>query len=172
MRPRGSVPSAAAAGMILVLAACGANRGGGGGEVPVVSDTLEGTVRTVGSTPFTRTVVEGDSIAATVTGSLADELTRLTGARVRVVGSPDEGEFPGPAMAVESYELLSVDGDEARVGILRHETGTGYRLATGEGEAIPLRGVPTGLGAAVDGKVWVVLGPEGGVLRYGILREP
>jgi 16S rRNA U1498 N3-methylase RsmE len=32
--------------------------------------------------------------------------------------------------------------------------------------------VPARLGAVVDGKIWVVLGPEGGVLRYGVLREP
>lgn len=166
--------AATAVALGLVLAACGANRASEAGSAAdaAAADTLEGTVRQVGSTPFTRTVVEGDTASATVTGPLAAELVRVVGARVRVAGPPADDELPGPAIRVESYDLLSVDGDEPRVGVLRHEAGAGYRLATGGGEAVPLRAVPPGLGAAVDGKVWVVLGSEGGVLRYGVLREP
>lgn len=165
----------AAALLALAVAACGANRAPGDDDADGAAatvDTLEGTVRQVGSTPFARTVVEGDSASATVAGPLADEIARLTGARVRVTGSPAEGEFPGPTLRVVSYELLSVDGEEPRVGMLRHEPGAGYRLETGEGESLPLRSVPAELGSVVGGKVWVVLGSGGGVLRYGVLREP
>lgn len=165
----------AAALLVLLLAGCGANRGpeaGGADGMDAAVDTVEGTVRQVGSTPFVRTVVEGDSASATVTGPLEEEIARLAGARVRVAGTPAGGEFPGPALRAESYDLLSVDGEEARVGILRHEPGAGYRLETDEGAPVPLRSVPPELGAAAGGKVWVVLGSGGGVLRYGVLREP
>lgn len=163
------------AGAAVLVLALGCGAGGAPEPAPrglPAPDTLEGTVRQVGSTPFTRTVVEGDSASATVSGPLAEELERLVGARVRVAGRPEEGGPPGRTLRVESYRLLTVDGAEARVGRLRHEAGAGYRLETDAGEALALRGVPSGLGAAVGGKVWVVLGPEGGVQRYGILREP
>lgn len=164
--------TAALAGALLLLAACGAGRSSEPGPPsPAAGDTLEGTVRQVGSTPFTRTVVEGDTAGVAVTGPLAGELSRLVGARVRVAGSLVEGEAPGPALRVESYEVLSVDGDRPRVGILRHGPGDGYRLETDAGD-VPLRAVPAGLGGVVGGKVWLVLGPEGGVQRYGVLREP
>lgn len=163
---------ATVAAAVLLLVACGSGRSADPGASPAAQgDTLEGTVRQVGSTPFTRTVVEGDSVSATVTGPLSEELSRLVGARVRVTGAPVEGDVPGRALRVDAYELLSVDGAEPRVGILRHEPGTGYRLETGEGD-VPLRAVPAGLGSVVGGKVWLVLGPEGGVRRYGVLREP
>lgn len=164
--------TALAATTLAALAACGGNRAPEAGGPATAADTVEGEVRQVGNAPFSRTVVEDDSAAVTVTGPLADELTRLTGARVRAVGAPIEGEFPGPALEVAAYEVVSVDGDEPRVGILRHRAGEGYRLETGEGEAVALRSVPAGLGSAAGGKVWVVVDEGGGVLRYGILREP
>ena len=167
-----TVATAALAGALLLLAACGAGRSSEPGNArQAAGDTLEGTVRQVGSTPFTRTVVEGDTAGVTVTGPLAGELSRLVGARVRVAGSPVEGETPGPTLRVESYEVLSVDGERPRVGILRHAAGEGYRLETDAGD-LALRAVPAGLGGVVGGKVWLVLGPEGGVQRYGVLREP
>lgn len=165
--------AAAAVGAMLLVLACGANRSAEPGSEPSTgADTLEGKVRQVGSTPFARTVVEGDSASAAVEGELAAELSRLVGARVRVTGERAEGEGPGPSLLVESYEILSVDGDEPLVGVLRHEAGVGYRLETEEGGTVPLRGVPTELGAAEGGKVWVVTGSDGGVQRYGILRDP
>lgn len=169
------VPAAAAAlALALAAGACGANRApeAESEAAAPTAEALEGTVRQVGSTPFQRTVVEGDSVSATVTGPLAGELARLAGARVRVVGPPAEGELPGPAIRAESYEVLSVDGDEPVVGVLRHEAGAGYRIDTTGGDAVALRSVPPGLGAAAGGKVWVVLGEGGAVLRYGVLREP
>lgn len=172
---RVSSAAAAALALVLVAAACGANRepeAGHGETGAVARDTVTGTVRQVGGTPFARTMVEGEAASATVVGPMAGELTRLVGARVRVVGPPAEGEFPGPAIRVESYEVLSVDGDEPLVGILRHEAGAGYRIETAEDEVVSLRAVSSSLGAAAGGKVWVVVDETGGVLRYGVLREP
>lgn len=165
-----------AAAALLAALACGTNRSPeaepDGPAATAPADTLEGVVRQVGSTPFPRTVVEGDTASATLTGPLAGELARAAGAVARVTGRRVEGDRPGRTLRVEGYDLLSVDGEEPRVGVLRHEAGTGYRLETGEEGSIALRAVSAGLGSAVGGKVWVVLGEGGAVQRYGILREP
>lgn len=134
-------------------------------------DSITGTVRQVGNTPFTRIIVEGDDAALRITGELEEEVGRLVGARVLVVGSRVEGDEPGPTLQAAGYEILSVDGATPRVGTLDHEAGEGYRLLAEDGEALPLRGVPDGLGARVGAKVWIVLGDGGAVQRYGILRD-
>lgn len=177
MRTTGRAALALAAAVLLVPAAsgCAGNAHPGeeaadAGSVP--ADSVAGEVRQVGSTPFTRTVVEGGDAAVTVTGPLEPELRRLVGARVRVVGSRVEGDGPGTAFRVERYDVLSVDGEEPRVGVLGYEAGAGYRIETESGETVPLTSVPTELGTKVGGKVWVVLSDTGGVLRYGVLREP
>lgn len=143
-----------------------------GPPAAVAADTVVGEVRQVGSSPFTRTVVEGETASVAVSGPLEPELARLVGARVRVVGEIGAREGPGRSLLAERYELLSVDGETPRVGVLRHEAGAGYRLETGEGETLSLRSVPPRLGGVVGAKVWVVLDEAGGVLRYGVIREP
>lgn len=144
------------------------------GDVPAAAapDTVMGQVRQVGSTPFTRTVVASDAASVSVSGPLEAELTRLVGARVRAMGALGAGEGPGPTLVVRRYDVLSVDGERPRVGVLRHEPAAGYRLEAEDGDAIPLRSVPPRLGGKVGAKVWVVLDDAGGVLRYGVLREP
>lgn len=141
-------------------------------EPTAAADTLEGTVRQVGSTPFVRTVVEDEEGAERVVGELEEEIARAAGARVRVWGSWADRGDPGRALEAAGYELLAVDGVEPHVGVLGHESGRGYFLTPAEGEELPLTGVPAGLGERVGARVWVVLGEEGGVQRYGILREP
>lgn len=137
-----------------------------------VADTVVGTVRQVGNTPFVRTVVEGEDTSVTVAGGYEEELARAAGARVRVWGRPAEGEGPGRNMEVTGYEIVSVDGRRPTVGRLHHESGRGYFVRTGEGEEVALAGVPDDLGGRVGAKIWVILGDNGGVQRYGILREP
>lgn len=141
------------------------------GDAMAAADSVTGTVRQVGSTPFTRIVVEGDTASTRIAGDLEEEIGRLVGARVLVVGTEADDDEPGPALEAAGYEILSVDGETPRVGTLRHEAGEGYRLVIGDGEALPLRGVPDGLGGRVGAKVWIVLGDDGAVQRYGILRE-
>lgn len=169
----GSAQVLAVAAFVLAAAGCAGNAAPEG-EPPAAAaaDSVTGEVRRVGSTPFTRTVVEGDTASITVTGPLESELARLSGARVRVVGELGRGDGPGPALLAERYEILSVDGDEPRVGMLRHEAGAGYRLQVEGGETVALRSVPPALGGVVGARVWVVLSDAGGVLRYGVLREP
>lgn len=157
---------------LLALTACstpGAQVESGPGAAP---DTLEGTVRQVGNTPFQRTVVRGEEESATVVGDYGDELARAAGARVRVWGAYRDGDGPGPEMEATGYEILSVDGVEPTVGILRHESDRGHYVVTGDGREVELAGVPDRLDEQVGAKIWVVLGETGGVQRYGVLREP
>lgn len=156
---------------LLALVAC--TRQGGVGDGPAAaSDTIEGTVRQVGNTPFERTVVKGEETSATVVGEYEDELTRAAGARVRVWGAYRDGDRPGRELEATGYEILSVDGAEPEVGTLEHEDGRGYYLVTAGGDEISLAGVPDRLGSRVGAKVWVVLSDRGSVQRYGVLREP
>lgn len=138
----------------------------------VAPDTLEGTVRQVGSTPFQRTVIRGEEASAAVTGPYEEEIARLVGARVRVVGAYVEGGGPARELEVSGYEVLSVDGETPAVGLLRHGADRGYYLETADGEEVSLAGVPERLRGMVGAKIWVVRGEEGGVLRYGVLKEP
>lgn len=167
-----SVPVVAAvlAGLALT-AGCSQKNQMDGDAMAAAPDSITGTVRQVGNTPFTRIIVEGDDASLRITGELEEEVGRLVGARVRVVGSRVEGEEPGPTLQAAGYEILSVDGATPRVGTLDHEAGEGYRLLAEDGETLPLRGVPDGLGARVGAKVWIVLGDGGAVQRYGILRD-
>lgn len=137
----------------------------------VPADTLEGRVRQVGSTPFVRTVVQGPDGSARVTGEPAEELARVVGAEVRCVGAFVEDDQPGRAFDVTSYEILSVDGDRPEVGRLRVTDG-GHALETVDGSRTSLQGVSERLAARVGAKIWAVLGENGTVQRYGILREP
>lgn len=161
------------AGALALLALVACTRQGGVEEGPsAAADTIEGTVRQVGNTPFERTVVKGEEASATVVGEYEDELTRAAGAQVRVWGAYRDGDRPGRELEATGYEILSVDGAEPEVGTLEHEDGRGYYLATTEGDEIPLTGVPGGLGGQVGAKVWVVTGDQGNVQRYGVLRKP
>lgn len=136
------------------------------------ADTIEGTVRQVGNTPFERTVVRSEGASPTIVGEYEDELTRAVGARVRVWGayageSGGDGEFEATG-----YRILSVDGAEPVVGVLEHSDGRGYYLDAEGDDDLGLTGVPSRLGGQVGAKVWIVLGDRGNVQRYGVLREP
>lgn len=172
-----AVPSLALAGLLAALVACaGGNRPasegpGSQGAEAAPPDTIEGTVRRVGSTPFVRTVVDAGERALRVVGPLEAELRRLAGARVRATGERADDEEPGEALRVGEYRILAVDGAEPEVGVLRASDGGGYHLETEAGDRVPLAGVPEGLRRRVGAKVWIVTGRGGAVQMYGILRE-
>lgn len=133
-------------------------------------DTLAGSVRQVGNVPFTRVVVESEE-PATLVGPYEEELARLAGAEVRVTGRPVEGAEPGRTFRVTSYEILSVDGERPRVGILR-EDDSGFWLEAPGGHGTRLGALSLRLRRSVGARVWVTLAPDRTVQRYGILREP
>lgn len=132
-------------------------------------DTVSGTVRLVGNAPFSRVVVEGDDTLA-VTGPYEAEVRRLAGAEVRLTGERAETEGgPGPALRADSYTILGVDGERPAVGILRRDA-EGHWLETPGGDRVRLRAVTARFGSMEGGRVWVVLGEDAAVLRYGLLR--
>lgn len=168
---------AAAAGLVVLAAGAAAachhgSSSDAGSLARTAPDTVTGQVRQVGSTPFVRTIVSGEDTTVRVTGPYEAELSRVTGARVRVVGGPAEETFPEPALRVTSYEILSVDGAEPLVGRLRRREGRGYYLEMPGGREAGLSTVPDGLRGRVGAKIWVVLSEQGVVQRYGVLREP
>lgn len=148
----------------------GVESGPGGSVGQAGPDTVTGLVRQVGNVPFARTIIQGDD-TVTVAGEYEGELTRLVGTRVRATGELTTGGMPGPHLRVTSYEILSVDGVRPHVGILGRDD-EGYFLETSDGTSLRLGAVPLRLERTVGGRVWVILGQEGSVARYGILREP
>lgn len=159
------------AAVVLVVVGC-TRQGDVDGGPEAAADTIEGAVRQVGNTPFQRTIVNGEEGSATIVGDYEDELTRATGARVRVWGAYTDGSGGGRELEATGYRILSVDGAEPAVGVLEHSDGRGYYLDTEEDADVSLVGVPSRLGARVGAKVWVVVGDRGNVQRYGVLREP
>lgn len=151
---------------------CGGN---GAGDLARVGEpgpeAVEGVVRVIGAYPFERTVVEGDDgESVQIAGAYDGEVARLSGARVRVTGSPGTGELPGPALDATSYEILSVDGDRPVVGVLASDDG-GHLLRGSGGREHRLSAVSEGLAGLEGALVWVVLDERNGVARYGLLRE-
>lgn len=166
-----SAGSACLTAAIVALCAC-APQGGMESGPGAAADTVEGTVRQVGNTPFVRTVVAGEDASVTIAGDLSEELARAAGARVRAWGRYAEDGGPGRELQAEGYEIVAVDGVEPTVGILRDEPPRGYYIETGGGDEVSVSGVPGGLEGQAGAKIWAVLGEHGGIQRYGILREP
>lgn len=139
------------------------------------TDTVTGTVRQVGNTPFVRTIIEDSAGAVRIVGPYEAEISRLVGARVRAVGvldSASRNRAMGPDLRASGYTILSVDGDRPAVGYLRRSDAGDFFLRTEAGDEIPLSSVSTALAGRVGAKVWVVTNAQGAVLRYGILKEP
>ncbi len=132
-------------------------------------DAVRGVVRQVGSTPFSRYVVADSAV---VTGPMEEEVARLAGAEVELTGRLGPAAAPfGPELEVTGYRILSVDGEEPAVGVLRRDE-DGWTLEGPEGGTLALSGVSGRLASAEGGRVWVVAGEGGTVRRYGILRPP
>lgn len=159
-------------GLVVVAAAC--PREGVNGDIHYIGeigpDTASGVVRRVGNAPFTRTILDREE-AVVITGPYEPELSRLTGAEVRVTGRVTPGEFPGPTLEAMSYEILSVDGERPLLGTLGRDA-DGFYLTVPGGTAVRLAAVSETLAESAGGRVWVILDSNGGVAQYGILRAP
>ena len=143
---------------------------GGEPEAPA-PDTLEGRVMATGGAPEPLTTLVTEDRSVVLRGDLLPELSRLDGATVRVTGRL-EGDGPGDALLVLEYELLRIDGQTPRVGVLVMGE-RGVALETDSGERLTLVGAPAALGDRLGARVWVV-GPlqEGALLlqSYGMIR--
>lgn len=172
---RAAAPLVVLVASLVAVWACAGNRPGEtpspGAEV-APRDTITGTVRRVGSTPFVRTVVDAGERTLRVVGPLEPEIRRLAGARVLATGERVDDDEPGEALRAEEYSILAVDGAEPEVGVLRTSDEGAYYLETEPGGRYSLAGVPEGLRGLVGAKVWIVFGEGGAVRMYGLLREP
>lgn len=135
--------------------------------------TVEGVVRSVGSVPMVRTVVETEHGSYVITGPLTAEIGRLSGATVRVTGSLGRAAPLPPAMAIaaEHYELLRVQGETPHVGTLVRRNGEWFLAAA---DTVRLIGVPADFPAHAGDTIYVVGDLTHGALSvrfYGIIRR-
>lgn len=162
--------------LLLVLAGCGrAPEPAVQSASPASADTVaEGRVRVVGPQEAAQVVLSGSAGDAALVGSLADELRRLVGARVRISGraQPNPAAAPERAVDVAGYEIVAVDGERPFVGIvLRRDD----RLWLAGHDTLELVGAPPDLAARIGAKVFVNGSMQGGQLllrSYGVIREP
>jgi hypothetical protein len=149
----------------LVLAACGLASAcvppspGPGGVV-----TLRGRPAVVGSAPMNVQVSlrAEDGRSITLTGTLAPELGRLSGAEVEV-----EGRLSDTVMEATGYRIVSVDGRPVVLGIVEPAPGGGLQLRLDDGGVVVL-----GEGAAPlrpGQKVWVQGVSRLHVQTYGVV---
>lgn len=156
--------------LTLTVGACVPAAGGSEGPAP---DTLEGLVVVTGGAPEPLTTLVTKDRSVVLKGDLVPELRRLDGAAVRAAGR-FEGEGPGDALCVLDYEILEIDGQQPRVGVLIMPE-QGLALETDTGEPLPVVGAPAALRDRIGARVWIVgTMREGSLLlqSYGILRPP
>jgi len=136
-------------------------------------DRHVGTVRVVGSAPVNvQVVLQPESgRAMRIAGPLASEIERLAGARValrgRVEAAPDP-MVPQQVM-VDSYEIISVDGQPVTMGTVEGHVNNWTLLRTEAGELIYLAGPPEQFRRGQ--KVWIQ-GPSARIVQtYGVLTQ-
>lgn len=158
----------------LVICGCAADPGVADGLARVGQIGPEhesGRIRLVGNRPFGRTVLErDDGEAVEITGDLAEEIGRLAGVDVMVTGSFEEGSRSEGRLVATSYEVVSVEGEQAIVGTLERDE-DGFLLAT-QAREVRVVGVPENLADRLGTLMWVVLDENSGIARYGVLRSP
>jgi hypothetical protein len=136
-----------------------------------MSPGTEGVVYLAGNEPGTVLSLREDAGGThRLAGLLADELRRLTGARVSVVGTADSTTYP-PVIRVTEYVVREIDGRRPWVGELRGGSG-GLWLLTPDSLALE---EPTGrLETLAGAKVWVVVDTASTpalVQSFGLLRQ-
>lgn len=170
MAPAGGAISAVVGALLLALGLGACAPVAGEPEAPA-PDTLEGRIIVTGGAPEPLTTLVMEDRSVVLSGELVPELRRLDGATVRAYGRL-EGEGPGDAIDVVDYEILEIDGQRPRVGVLVMGE-QGVALETEIGERFPLVGAPAGLRDRMGARVWVVgTVREGSLLlqSYGIIR--
>ena len=127
-------------------------------------DSLVGALRVVGSAPVNvRLVIQSDAGSTTVGGTLRDELRRLAGAEVTLLGRRDGSDF-----IADDYRVRSIDGRPVTLGTVEAVDGEYLRLRTSEGDLVYLVGAPAQLQPGQ--KVWVQ-GPGGVIVQsFGTVR--
>jgi hypothetical protein len=154
-----------AAAAVIVAAGCTPPANGAANGPGPSGDRVEGSVAVVGSAPMNvRVTVQPDAGAGVyVVGPLEREIRQLGGVRVVLTGRRDGGEFQAT-----DYEIVSVDGRPAMMGVVERAADGGVQLRLKDGRTVRLGGATANLPAGR--KVWVQ-GPETlQVQTYGIIE--
>jgi hypothetical protein len=154
----------AAAAMLVATGCTPPPNGTANGPGPA-GDRVEGNVAVVGSAPMNVrvTVQPDDGPGVYVVGSLVQEIRQLGGVRVALSGRRTGGEFQAT-----DYEVISVDGRPAVMGVVERAADGGVQLRLKDGTLVRLGGATANL--PVGRKVWVQ-GPETvQVQTYGIIE--
>ena len=140
----------------LVTASCSVGSAGQSISVGLPQSCLTGKVFSVGTDFDPATIVQlDDGEQVRITGEREGEIRRLSGTIVTACGERTAVVRPESAIKVESFELRSVDGMTAYLGLLNHTDGR-WELTPNHGRApVPLSGVPNQLRAAEGSLVWV-----------------
>lgn len=144
--------------LLLLLATTSCSAGSTAQVVSIVPDQscVTGKVFSVGTDFDPGTIVQlDDGKQVRITGEREGEIRRLSGTIVTACGERTTYVRPESAIKVESFELRSVDGMTAYLGLLNHTDGR-WELTPNHGRApVPLSGVPNQLRAAEGSLVWV-----------------
>ena len=142
--------------LLVALTSCIA--GSAGEVVPVAppESCLTGTVSAVGTDFDPGTILRpDDGQEIRITGEEESLIRVLSGTVMTVCGKLATDARAESAIEAESFELLTVDGMTAYLGILNHTDGR-WELTPNHGRApVPLSGVPNQLRAAEGSLVWV-----------------
>jgi hypothetical protein len=150
--------------LALALAAC--TRPSSVTPAGAQEERLIGVPASVGSAPMNVRVLltpeRGEGVY--VTGPLAGEIRSLSGARIEVRGR----RGPNRTLEATDYEVLTVNGRPATMGVVERGNGGGLQLRTRDGRIIQLQSPPADFRPGM--KVWVQGPGSITVQSYGIVR--
>lgn len=154
----------------------GTSKGGGtvrGGGRPIParpseSDSVRGTIRVTGSTPFTVPTLRptGGGTTLTLVGSDTAALKRLSGLEVVVVGEPTSAQ----EFHVRSFAVRTANGAPVIDGIVTRD-GDALVIVTAAGQRVRLGNPPAALRDLVGARVWIGGPPETGPNPYGVVQR-
>lgn len=158
---------------LVLLTACSTAQPETVDTIPHGGDRYTGVVRIVGSAPVNVHVVlqPQEGRALQLAGPLASELEQLSGAVVSVRGSvsPSPDPMMDRRIEVESYDIVSVDGQPVISGVVEGRMNDWTLLRTDAGELIYLTGPAETFRAGQ--KVWVQ-GPSARIVQsYGVITQ-
>jgi hypothetical protein len=134
---------------------------------PAQAERVVGVPALVGTAPAARRVVvsteRGESLE--VTGALAPEIGALSGARVEVHGR----RGPRRTLAASDYDVLSVDGRPAILGVVERAPDGALHLRARDGRLLRIRNPPPAFRPGM--RVWVQGPGEITVQAYGVVRQ-
>ena len=131
-------------------------------------------MRVVGPAETAQLILAGATASVGLAGPLAGELRRLSGATLRVTGTPQNNSTPPPPRAVvaRDYQVLEVDGQQPVVGVV---VSRDDRLWLAGRDTVELLNAAPDLAARIGAKVYVIGVRAGGRLQvrsYGVIRDP